>query len=226
MADAPPPLYSPGMKRHRPARGPHSGPTAKSHGDPRWDHYADRAKKEGYAARSVYKLAEIDRRFRLFRPGARVLDLGCHPGSWLQYAVEQVGKSGVVIGIDRTPTRAPAPNVRTIEADLTDPFDAATLGGPFDVVLSDMAPNTSGIRHVDQDRSAALGEIAFDFALRLGKKGSAVVIKIFQGPDFDGLMNRVHQAYAHVRCVRPEATRGRSFEHYVVGLELRTSPSP
>jgi 23S rRNA (uridine2552-2'-O)-methyltransferase len=212
------------MKRHRPNRGAgraDAGKSGKGHGDPRWDHYADRAKKEGYAARSVYKLEEIDRRFHLLRPGAHVLDLGCHPGSWLQYAAEHVGKQGLVVGIDRTPTRAPAANARTIQADLTEPFDAATLGGPFDVVLSDMAPDTTGIRHVDQDRSAVLGEIALDFAVRLGKKGSAVVIKIFQGPDFNNFMNRVRQAYGSVRCVRPEATRKASFEVYVVGTDKR-----
>ncbi len=217
------------MKHRRPHReGGRAAPSQnkKGPGDPRWDHFSDRAKKEGYAARSIYKLEEIDRRFRLFRPGAKVLDLGCHPGSWLQYAAERVGRQGTVVGIDRAATRAPGTNVRTIQADLTDPFDATELGGPFDLVLSDMAPDTTGIRHVDQDRSTILGEIALDLAMRLGKKGSAVVIKVFQGPDFTKFLNRVKLAYGHVRCVRPEATRKASFEVYVVGTEKRESLPP
>ncbi|MHA1568412.1 MAG: RlmE family RNA methyltransferase [Alphaproteobacteria bacterium] len=192
--------------------------TKKGRGDPRWDHFAKKAKKEGYAARSVYKLVEIDRRFKLFKPGQRVLDLGCHPGSWLQYTAERIGSGGLAVGVDRAETRPPAKNTRTYQADLTEQFDTDQLGGPFDVVLSDMAPDTTGVRHVDQDRSALLGEIAFDYAQRLGKSGSALVIKIFQGPDFTAFLNRIKQAYARVRCVRPEASRKESIEVYIVAL--------
>ena len=196
----------------------------KKGGDPRWDRYSAKAKKEGYAARSVYKLEEIDKRFRLIAPGAKVLDLGCHPGSWLQYAALRIGKQGRAVGIDRTATEAPAANARTIRADLTEPFDVADLGGPFDVVTSDMAPDTTGIRHVDQDRSAVLADIALDFALRLGKKGSSFVCKVFQGPDFNDYLVRVKAAYGKVRCVRPEATRKQSIEVFVVATDKRADP--
>lgn len=196
-------------------------------GATRQDRFARQAKAEGYAARSVYKLAEIDRRFRLFRPGLHVLDLGCHPGGWLKYAAEQVGKSGQVAGIDRRPTTPPKSNVSTFEADLTQSLEKLQLPSPFDVVLSDMAPDTTGIRHVDQDRSAILGEIALQMAETLGKQGSALVVKIFQGPHFDDYLQRVRQAYARVRCVRPEATRKKSIEVYVVALDKRKAlPAP
>ena len=193
----------------------------KGGGDPRRDHFTDKARADGYAARSVFKLAEIDRRFKVFRPGAAVLDLGCHPGSWTQYAAERVGKQGRVVGIDRTPTESPADNTQMLQADLTDPFDDDALPGPFDVVLSDMAPDTTGIRHVDQDRSSVLAEIALAFAEKWGKPGSFFIVKVFQGPDFQDFLARVRRAYAKVRCVRPEATRKQSIEVYVVAAGKR-----
>ena len=131
-------------------------------GDPRVRHDAffRKARAEGFAARSVYKLDEIDRRVRLLRPGDRVLDLGCCPGSWLQYATKAVGPHGAVVGIDRNPLpRAVAgARVRVIVGDVFTATDADLLGPlkAFDVVLSDMAPDTTGIRSADQARSAAL----------------------------------------------------------------------
>ncbi len=189
-------------------------------GDPRWDRFSDKAKREGYAARSVYKLQEIDERLGLLKQGMRVLDLGCHPGSWLKYAAQRVGGNGRVLGIDRTATKPPAANAVTLTADLTEPLPAE-LGGGFDVVLSDMAPDTTGIRHVDQDRSALLAEIALDIAARHGKAGSALVIKIFQGPDFHTLLARAKQLYEKVRCIRPEAVRKESIEVYIVAVGKR-----
>jgi 23S rRNA (uridine2552-2'-O)-methyltransferase len=194
-------------------------------GDPRWDHYAQRAKDEGYASRAVYKLEEIDRRFRIFAPGRRVLDLGCAPGGWLKFAAERVGDRGAVIGIDRFEVAPPKTNVRTFAADLTAPFDPGETFAPFDVVLSDMAPDTTGVRHVDKDRSAELTRIALDWALRLGKPGSAFIAKMFQGPDFHAILAAVKQAYGAVRCVRPDATRRESFEIYIVGQKKRHGPA-
>lgn len=194
----------------------------KKGGDPRWDHFAQKAQDRGYKARSVFKLMEIDQRFSLFHPGRRVLDLGCHPGSWLQYAAEKVGPAGQVVGIDRTETEAPRPNIITIQADLTQPLEHGALAKPFDVVLSDMAPDTTGIRHVDQDRSMMLAEIALDYAVRLGRIGSAFIVKIFQGPEFQKYMASIRQHYSGVRCVRPEATRKTSIEVYVVATGKKT----
>ncbi|MDP8222858.1 MAG: RlmE family RNA methyltransferase [Candidatus Lernaella stagnicola] len=190
-------------------------------GDPRWDHFAQRAKDEGYASRAVYKLAEIDRRVSLFVPGARVLDLGCAPGGWLQYAAQKVTASGRVVGIDLRPTDVQAPQVRTIVGDLLEGVDLGEETKPFDVVLSDMAPDTTGVRNVDQARSAELARLAFQWALRLGAPGSAFVTKIFQGPDFEALLRDVKDAYEKVRCVRPEATRKESIEVFIVALKKK-----
>ncbi len=193
-------------------------------GDPRWDRFAQRAKDEGYASRAVYKLEEIDRRFRIFAPGRRVLDLGCAPGGWLKFAAQRVGDKGAVVGIDRFEVAPPLPNVTAYAADLTQPFAPGDEFAPFDVVLSDMAPDTTGVRHVDKDRSAELTRIAFQWALRLGKAGSAFVAKMFQGPDFHTLLADVKKHYGAVRCVRPEATRRESYEIYIVAQKKRHGP--
>jgi len=190
-------------------------------GDPRWDHYAQKAKDEGYASRAVYKLAEIDKRFKIFASGRRVLDLGCAPGGWLKYAAQQVGPHGAVFGIDRFEVQPPAPNVHALAADLTADKVPDDWAGPYDIVLSDMAPDTTGIRHVDQDRSAALARIALDWAIRLGRPGSSFIVKLFQGPDFHALLAEIKKAYGAVRCVRPDATRKESFEIYIVAQKKR-----
>src|SRR5947209_5339258 len=135
----------------------------------RHDRYFKKARAEGFAARSVFKLEEIDRKLRLLRPGQRVLDLGCRPGSWMQYALGVVGARGAVVGIDRDPLPAVVPGVRVLVGDIYKVDDAELLGplAAFDVVLSDMAPDTTGVRGTDQARSAALFEEALTRAERL-----------------------------------------------------------
>ena len=191
-------------------------------GDPRWDHFAQKAKNEGYASRAVYKLAEIDRRFRLFKPGQRVLDLGCAPGGWLQYVAKKITASGRVVGIDRVPVEMHTAPIRTLVGDLLEEVDLGEDAAPFDVVLSDMAPDTIGVRHVDQVRSAELTRIAFEWALRWGAPGVAFVAKAFQGPDFEILLKEIKVAFTKVKCVRPEATRKESIEVYVVATDKRS----
>jgi 23S rRNA (uridine2552-2'-O)-methyltransferase len=219
------------MRLDRERRGAKTTPLKKKKagvaksGDPRWDHFAQQAKNEGYASRAVYKLAEIDRRFKLFTPGARVLDLGCAPGGWTQYAAEQVGLSGKVVGIDRVVTEVIAPQVITMQGDLLEDFDIGEQAKPFDVVLSDMAPDTTGIRHVDQDRSDELARVALEWASRWGKPGSAFVAKLFQGGTFQDFLTDVRAAYGHVKCVRPEATRRKSIEVYVIGQKKKSGPT-
>ena len=185
------------------------------------DHYFQKAKREGYAARSVYKLEEIDRRLRLLRPGDRVLDLGCRPGSWLQYALRAVGPHGAVVGIDRDRLDSPpaGPCVRVMEGDIYTTSDAELLGPlrAFDVVLSDMAPDTTGVRATDQARSAALFEEALARAERLLAPGGAFVGKIFQGPDVDGLRRRMTERFTEVRTLKPESSRAQSIEVYLAG---------
>ena len=167
----------------------------------------------------MYKLEDIDRRVRLFHAGARVLDLGCRPGSWLQYAVRAVGPHGVVVGVDRLPLPAPVAGARVITTDLYELSDEELLCGlaAYDVVLSDMAPDTSGIRATDQARSAALVEEALARAERLLAPLGAFVAKIFQSPDVERLRKRMAVHFAEVRLLKPEGSRQQSTELYLVG---------
>jgi 23S rRNA (uridine2552-2'-O)-methyltransferase len=189
--------------------------------DPRHRHDAffKRARDAGFAARSVFKLEQIDRKLRLLRPGDRVLDLGCRPGSWLQYAVGAVGRHGAVVGIDRDPLPAPIAGARVLRGDIYETPDAELLGplAAFDVVLSDMAPNTTGIRATDQARSAALFEEALARAERLLAPGGAFVGKIFQGPDVDKLRKRMASRFSEVRAIKPDSSRSESIEIFLAG---------
>jgi len=188
----------------------------------RHDRFHDRAKREGFRARSVFKLEELDRAHRLFAKGDRVLDLGCSPGSWLQYAGTLVGPTGALVGIDRTAITGVA-NARLLVGDVFD-TKAEELRGDlkaFDVVLSDMAPDTTGVRHVDQARSEALFERALDLALELLAPGGHFVGKLFQGPDFKRLTERCRLAFGEVRTVKPESSRQFSIEQYVVAKGRR-----
>ena len=190
-------------------------------GDPRHRHDAffRKARGAGFAARSVYKLEEIDRKLRLLHAGDRVLDLGCRPGSWMQYALKVVGPHGAVVGIDRDPLQQSIPGARVLHGDIFATPDAELLGplAAFDVVLSDMAPNTTGVRATDQARSAALVEEALARAERLLAPGGAFVAKIFQGPDLEAIRKRMAGRFSDVRMVKPEGSRAQSIEIYLAG---------
>ncbi len=185
----------------------------------RHDAFFQRARREGFAARSVYKLEEIDRALRLLRPGDRVLDLGCRPGSWLQYAVAAVGSHGHVVGIDRQALPQPVAGARALVGDVRTVTDAELLGdlAAFDVVLSDMAPDTTGVRSADQARSAALFEEALGRAERLLGPAGSFLGKIFQGPDVTPLRRRMDQRFSMVKLWKPEGSRASSPELYLVG---------
>jgi 23S rRNA (uridine2552-2'-O)-methyltransferase len=148
-----------------------------------------------------------------------VLDLGCRPGSWLQYAVGVVGRHGAVVGIDRDPLPVPVAGARVLRGDIYETPDAELLGtlAAFDVVLSDMAPNTTGIRATDQARSAALFEEALARAERLLAPGGAFVGKIFQGPDVEKLRKRMATRFSDVRAIKPESSRSESIEIFLAG---------
>ncbi len=185
-----------------------------------------RAKAEGKVARAVYKLEELDRRFRLIRPGRRVLDLGCWPGSWLAYAAERVGPEGLVVGLDLRPVEIPLPaHVHTAVADVTriDPAVLVERFGPFDVVVSDMAPHTSGDRATDQHRSEELAHAALRIATAVLRPGGHFAVKVFQGPGFGVLLSEVRRAFAEGRALVPPSTRAGSREQYLVGRGLRRS---
>ena len=186
----------------------------------REDLYVQRAVKEGYRARACYKLKVINDRDRVIKPGMTVLDLGAAPGGWSQVAVEMVGAGGRVIASDILPMDSLA-DVEFILGDFTDEavFEAllALLGeGRVDVVLSDMAPNMSGVSAVDQPRSMYLVELALDLAIQTLKDGGTLVSKVFQGEGFEAVMGTARQHFNRVLTRKPEASRPRSREVYLV----------
>jgi 23S rRNA (uridine2552-2'-O)-methyltransferase len=181
------------------------------------------AKAQGYPARSVWKLQEIDRRAKLFSPGQRVLDLGAAPGSWSLYAAERVGPRGAVLAIDRQPILQAFPEtVRVVQGDaLTLETQALSEHAPYDVVLSDMAPNTSGSKVADQGQSFELFSRAVEVARELGRPGSHFVGKLFMSGDFEAARAALQESYARCVVMRPEGTRTRSTEVFLVGLGKR-----
>ncbi len=194
----------------------------------RHDHFYKMAKAEGFAARSVYKLEEMDKEHKLIRKGDVVVDLGCAPGSWLQYVESHVGDTGLAFGIDLLPVKvAFSPCVRVLQGDafkvsLSDLVGAAD--GELidvDVVLSDMAPNTTGIRSVDADRSMALCERALDVAERLLRPGGNFVVKVLEGGEMKAFVERAKTIFQAVKIRRPKSTREGSTETFVIGLGRR-----
>ncbi len=184
------------------------------------DHYTRQARKEHYPARSVYKLQEIQKRFGLVRPGNAVLDLGCAPGSWLMYAADLAGPSGCIVGVDLTPVAVNLPaHVRVHTKDVFELVDGAEafFGRPFDVVLSDMAPATTGSRGVDAARSHHLCQAALAIARRVLRPGGSFVCKIFQGEDFKAFTATVKSGFSECRIFKPQSCRKASREIYLIG---------
>lgn len=192
------------------------------------DHFTKAAKARGYPARSVFKLEEIDRRVRLLRPGMTVLDLGCAPGSWSLYTSERIGDAGKLLAVDLQPLAQVLPkNAVFVQGDaLALASDVLAMHAPYDVVLSDMAPNTTGNRSADQARSFRLFSFAVDMAEKLGGEGSSFVGKIFMGPDFEEARERLRVLFDQVRILRPEGVRSNSFEVFLVGSHKRPAPAP
>jgi 23S rRNA (uridine2552-2'-O)-methyltransferase len=186
--------------------------------NPWQDHYSRQAKKERFPARSVYKLEEIQKKNQLIKKGDRVLDLGCAPGSWLLYAAKLTGPKGRVIGVDLKPvsTRV-APPIIIITADVFT-LDIESLGKAFNVVLSDMAPATTGHKDVDAARSYNLCETALNIAQSILLPGGSFVCKIFQGPDFNLFVDAVRVGFQGVKIFKPQSSRKASKETYVIGL--------
>jgi 23S rRNA (uridine2552-2'-O)-methyltransferase len=182
------------------------------------DHYSRRAKKERYPARSVYKLAEIQKKYRMIKKGHKVLDLGCSPGSWLLYAAELTGNKGQVIGIDLKPVSIQVPShIKVITADVFE-LDAESLGNNYNVVLSDMAPATTGHKAVDAARSVGLCETALSIAQSVLLPGGCFVSKIFQGSDFNQFLDSVRAEFKTQKIFKPRSTRKASKEIYIIGL--------
>ncbi len=189
--------------------------------DPK-DFYYRKAKSEGLRARSAFKIEEIVRRHRLVSPGQAVLDLGAAPGGFLQVLAELVGERGVVVGVDLEPIRnLGKPWVKTARVDLLAPDALQQLralhAGPFDLVTSDMAPKTIGVKVTDEARSLELCRMALAVARQTLRLGGGFVAKVFMGGDFQEFRGEVAALFDEVHVARPQATRERSYEVYAVG---------
>ena len=190
------------------------------------DLFFQKAKREGFVARSVYKLEEIDRKRRLLRPGLRALDLGCAPGSWLHYAAGRVGPSGQVVGVDLHDVTAKLPpQVRVLTGDVfsLSPQDLMDEDGGtlFDVVLSDMAPKTTGIKQADAARSATLVRRVLSLSRETLKPGGACLAKVFQGVEMKALRSEFAEIFDRVSIQKPKASRGESVEVFLLGEGMR-----
>ena len=183
------------------------------------DGYVRQARAHGYRSRAAYKLLEIDAREKLLHPGARVLDLGAAPGGWSQVAAAKVGITGRVVSIDLLEL-APISGIKTLRGDVRDAGVRealrAELGGPVDVVLSDLSPNISGIANVDQARAAELVELAAVLAAEFLKPSGVLLVKVFQGEAFEGILATLKGAFRSVSVRKPGASRGESRETYLV----------
>ncbi|MFO8032633.1 MAG: RlmE family RNA methyltransferase [Desulfohalobiaceae bacterium] len=190
------------------------------------DHYFKKAKQENYPARSVYKLQEINHRFKLLWPGQKVLDLGAYPGSWSMFAAQQVGKKGLVLGVDlQQPEQDLGSRVRFMVSDILDParefLQILQDQAPFDLVLSDLAPQTTGIKIRDQARSLELAEAAWGYARQYLRSGGNLACKVFNGPDLPGLQKEMQSCFKKVKNVKPKSSRAESKECFLLGLELK-----
>ena len=184
------------------------------------DYYFHKAKKDGYAARSVYKIEEIDKKYRIIRTGYKVLDLGCSPGSWLQYASRKVGNSGQVLGVDLQTVKISLPShVKVIRADIFEVTneDLKIKGGQADVILSDMAPKISGIRTTDVYRSFEMNKKVLYLANNILCSEGSLLLKAFQGKLFDELRYEFKKMFADVKLCKPKSSRSESVEIFILG---------
>lgn len=192
------------------------------------DYFYQKAKDENYAARSAFKLEEIDQRFKVLRSGFQVLDLGAAPGSWSQYASKVVGPKGRVLGIDLQAIKITLPNARFIQedmrkADLAKIMAEAGIAPPFDIVMSDMAPKTTGIRITDQARSLELCVLALETAEKYLKPGGHFIAKLFHSEDFETYRETLRERFEKVEVLRPKSTRKESKEIFLIGLRYKKS---
>ena len=190
------------------------------------DHYFNKAKSENFLARSVYKLEEIDDKYKILKPGMQVVDFGYHPGSWIQYVSRVISDNGSVVGIDVREVNKQLTgikNVRVYQKDIFDISDLAQLGveGQFDVVLSDMAPNTTGIKSLDQDRSLNLVESVFGLLPRFLKPGGNFVIKVFDSQHAQNYLKDQKGLFNEFHFLKPKSTRSVSKEFFVIGKNFK-----
>jgi len=191
------------------------------------DEYVLRARREGYRSRASYKLLEIDEKFDLFRPGSVVVDLGAAPGGWTQIAVNKSGPKGFVVGLDLLNIE-PLDGAMFIEGDFTEEKVLAELMAvlqdrPVDLVISDMAPNLSGMREIDQPMAIYLTELALEFACSTLRPGGALVMKCFEGSGVNEIRELIRNNFKQLNNFKPKASRGKSREIYVLGRKFKGS---
>lgn len=192
------------------------------------DFYFKKAQKEGYPARSIYKLEEAQQKYQLLHQGDKVLDLGCHPGSWSLYAAKVIGPSGLVIGVDLNKGKqlqvAKGSEIRRVVADISldETLDVLIEQCPaFDAVLSDIAPHTTGHKWADQQKSLELSRRVFEVALRFLKNDGAFYCKVFEGEDFKEFFETVRPYFQKAKIVKPKSSRSESREVFVMGLNFK-----
>ncbi len=199
---------------------------ARSKSSKRWlkehfsDHYVKLAQKKGYRSRAAYKLLEIQEKDKIIQPGMIVVDLGAAPGGWTEIIAKLVGNEGTVFALDILPMK-PIPGVEIIQGDFTSEETLKTLleyisDKQIDLVVSDMAPNISGMKAIDQPRSMYLVELAFDFAKQILKPGGIFLVKVFQGEGFDAFLKTLRQNFSEVKIRKPKASRPRSKEVFLL----------
>ncbi|MDY0349646.1 MAG: RlmE family RNA methyltransferase [Desulfobulbaceae bacterium] len=196
------------------------------------DHYFHRAKQENYPARSVYKLEEVQKKYRILRPGQRVLDLGCHPGSWSLYAAKAVGPGGTVVGVDLQGTELPPQKDHAeIHWLCYDVYDAQFIAElkkkwpGFHVLLSDMAPRTTGSQYADHQQSMRLVRRVLEIAGRLLHENGTLYCKAFQGGDFPAVVRECRPLFQTVKVVKPGSSRKESREVFILGRGFRPGRS-
>lgn len=193
--------------------------------------YYRMAREKGYRSRAAFKLIQLDERFGFLRGAKHVVDLGSAPGGWLQVASERVGRDGLIVGVDRKPVPPlMAENVKTIVGDVRDDGIIKLLGDLFregvDVLLSDLSPEVSGVWEIDQSRQIELARAALRIAKGILRSEGWAVIKAFQGADLEAFLEEVRNSFDYVRVVKPQASRKRSAEVYVVARGLRSPNIP
>ena len=189
------------------------------------DPYVKRASREGWRSRAVFKLQELDEKYQLFKKGMTVVDLGAAPGGWSQYAAKQIGVHGKVIAVDVLDMEA-IPNVTFLKGDFTEEHTYESLKEiiglrSVDLVLSDMAPNISGIDSVDQPKAMYLAEIVADFANQVLDLNGSLLVKVFHGGGFDDYVKMLRDKYHKVLIRKPEASRARSREVYALATKIK-----
>lgn len=205
--------------------------TRRKHASPHWrqrqrtDLYVQRAARERWRSRAVFKLEQIQAKARVFRPGLTCIDLGASPGGWSQFAARAVGATGRILAVDLLPME-PLEGVEFTEGDFTSPATVAHVmqalrGAKADLVMSDMAPNISGNRAADQPRAMRLAEEALDFCATALKPGGTLLVKLFQGEGFEAFVASARAQFGKVRLIKPKASRPESREIYLLASDYR-----